>query len=151
MEQDTICALATPSGSGAIAVIRVSGNKSPEITDKIFKSSREDSLRDAKGYTVRYGTIFNEQEPVDKVLVTLFLSPASYTGEDSVEISCHNSPFIINEILSLLVKNGARMALAGEFTQRAFLNGKMDLAQAEAVADLIASETASAHRVASLR
>jgi len=148
MEQDTICALATPSGSGAIAVIRVSGNKSPEITDKIFKSSREDSLREAKGYTVRYGTIFNEKEPVDKVLVTLFLSPASYTGEDSVEISCHNSPFIIKEILSLLVKNGARMAFAGEFTQRAFLNGKMDLAQAEAVADLIASETASAHRVA---
>ena len=148
MEQDTICALATPSGSGAIAVIRLSGNKSPEITDKIFKSSREGSLREAKGYTVRYGAIFNEKEPVDKVLVTLFLSPASYTGEDSVEISCHNSPFIINEILSLLVKNGARMALAGEFTQRAFLNGKMDLAQAEAVADLIASETASAHRVA---
>ncbi|HPK30250.1 MAG TPA: tRNA uridine-5-carboxymethylaminomethyl(34) synthesis GTPase MnmE [Bacteroidales bacterium] len=148
MEQDTICALATPSGSGAIAVIRVSGNKSLEITDKIFKSSREGSLREAKGYTVRYGTIFNEKEPVDKVLVTLFLSPASYTGEDSVEISCHNSPFIIKEILSLLVKNGARMALAGEFTQRAFLNGKMDLAQAEAVADLIASETASAHRVA---
>ncbi len=148
MEQDTICALATPSGSGAIAVIRVSGNKSPEITDKIFKSSREGSLREAKGHTVRYGTIFNEKEPVDKVLVTLFLSPASYTGEDSVEISCHNSPFIIKEILSLLVKNGARMALAGEFTQRAFLNGKMDLAQAEAVADLIVSETASAHRVA---
>ncbi len=148
MEQDTICALATPSGSGAIAVIRVSGNKSLEITDKIFKSGRNDSLKTAEGYSVRYGTIFNEDEVVDQVLITVFRSPASYTGEDSVEISCHCSPFIIKEILSLLVKNGARMALAGEFTQRAFLNGKMDLAQAEAVADLIASETASAHRVA---
>ncbi len=148
MEQDTICALATPAGSGAIAVIRVSGGKSLDVTDKIFKSSREDSLRDAEGYTVRYGQILNEEGILDQVLVTVFRSPASYTGEDSVEISCHCSPFIINEILSLLVKNGARMALAGEFTQRAFLNGKMDLAQAEAVADLIASETASAHRVA---
>ncbi len=148
MEQDTICALATPSGSGAIAVIRVSGNKSLEITDKIFKSGRNDSLKTAEGYSVRYGTIFNEEGVVDQVLITVFRSPASYTGEDSVEISCHCSPFIIKEILSLLVKNGARMALAGEFTQRAFLNGKMDLAQAEAVADLIASETASAHRVA---
>ena len=148
MEQDTICALATPSGSGAIAVIRVSGNKSLEITDKIFKSGRNDSLKTAEGYSVRYGTIFNENEVIDQVLVTVFRSPASYTGEDSVEISCHCSPFIVKEILSLLVKNGSRMALAGEFTQRAFLNGKMDLAQAEAVADLIASETASAHRVA---
>ncbi|HQA93137.1 MAG TPA: tRNA uridine-5-carboxymethylaminomethyl(34) synthesis GTPase MnmE [Bacteroidales bacterium] len=148
MEQDTICALATPSGSGAIAVIRVSGNKSLEIADKIFKSGRNDSLKAAEGYSVRYGTIFNEEEVIDQVLVTVFRSPASYTGEDSVEISCHCSPFIIKEILSLLVKNGSRMALAGEFTQRAFLNGKMDLAQAEAVADLIASETASAHRVA---
>ena len=148
MEQDTICALATPSGSGAIAVIRVSGNKSLEIADKIFKSGRNDSLKAAEGYSVRYGTIFNEEEVIDQVLITVFRSPASYTGEDSVEISCHCSPFIIKEILSLLVKNGSRMALAGEFTQRAFLNGKMDLAQAEAVADLIASETASAHRVA---
>jgi len=148
MEQDTICALATPSGSGAIAVIRVSGNKSLEITDKIFKSGRNDSLKAAEGYSVRYGTIFNEEEVIDQVLVTVFRSPASYTGEDSVEISCHCSPFIVKEILSLLVKNGTRMAAAGEFTQRAFLNGKMDLAQAEAVADLIASETASAHRVA---
>lgn len=148
MEQDTICALATPNGSGAIAIIRVSGNKSLEITDKIFKSGRNDSLKAAEGYSVRYGTIFNEEGVVDQVLVTVFRSPASYTGEDSVEISCHCSPFIINEILSLLVKNGSRMALAGEFTQRAFLNGKMDLAQAEAVADLIVSETASAHRVA---
>ncbi len=148
MEQDTICALATPSGSGAIAVIRVSGNKSLEITDKIFKSGRNDSLKAAEGYSVRYGTIFNEEEVIDQVLITVFRSPASYTGEDSVEISCHCSPFIVKEILSLLVKNGSRMALAGEFTQRAFLNGKMDLAQAEAVADLIASETASAHRVA---
>ncbi len=148
MEQDTICALATPSGSGAIAVIRVSGSMSLEITDKIFKSGRNDSLKAAEGYSVRYGSIFNEEEVIDQVLVTVFRSPASYTGEDSVEISCHCSPFIIKEILSLLVKNGSRMALAGEFTQRAFLNGKMDLAQAEAVADLIASETASAHRVA---
>ena len=131
MEQDTICALATPSGSGAIAVIRVSGNKSLEITDKIFKSGRNDSLKTAEGYSVRYGTIFNENEVIDQVLVTVFRSPASYTGEDSVEISCHCSPFIVKEILSLLVKNGSRMALAGEFTQRAFLNGKMDLAQAE--------------------
>ncbi|NMB37059.1 MAG: tRNA uridine-5-carboxymethylaminomethyl(34) synthesis GTPase MnmE [Bacteroidales bacterium] len=148
MEQDTICALATPAGSGAIAVIRLSGDKSLEIADKIFKSSREDSLKDAEGYTVRYGQILNEEGILDQVLVTVFRSPASYTGEDSVEISCHCSPFIINEILSLLVKNGARMAAAGEFTQRSFLHGKMDLAQAEAVADLIASETASAHRVA---
>jgi tRNA modification GTPase len=148
MEQDTICALATPSGSGAIAIIRVSGNDSLEITDKIFKSGRNDSLKAAEGYSVRYGTIFDGEGVVDQVLVTVFRSPASYTGEDSVEISCHCSPFIIKEILSLLIKNGSRMALAGEFTQRAFLNGKMDLAQAEAVADLIASETASAHRVA---
>ena len=148
MEQDTICALATSYGSGAIAIIRVSGKDSLEITDKIFKSGRNDYLKAAEGYSVRYGTIFNEEGVVDQVLVTVFRSPASYTGEDSVEISCHCSPFIIKEILSLLVKNGARMALAGEFTQRAFLNGKMDLAQAEAIADLIASETASAHRVA---
>ena len=148
MEQDTICALATPSGSGAIAVIRVSGKDALEITDKIFKSGRNDSLKSAEGYSVRFGSIFNQDEVIDQVLVTIFRSPASYTGEDSVEISCHCSPFIIKTILSLLMKNGARMALAGEFTQRAFLNGKMDLAQAEAVADLIASETASAHRVA---
>jgi tRNA modification GTPase len=148
MEQDTICALATPSGSGAIAVIRVSGKDALEITDNIFKSGKNDSLKSAEGYSVRFGSIFNQDEVIDQVLVTIFRSPASYTGEDSVEISCHCSPFIIKTILSLLVKNGSRMAFAGEFTQRAFLNGKMDLAQAEAVADLIASETASAHRVA---
>ena len=102
MEQDTICALATPSGSGAIAVIRVSGKDALEITDNIFKSGKNDSLKSAEGYSVRFGSIFNQDEVIDQVLVTIFRSPASYTGEDSVEISCHCSPFIIKTILSLL-------------------------------------------------
>lgn len=145
---NTICAPATTSGSSAIAVIRVSGAMAIEIVDNIFTSVRGDSLKDAKGYSLRFGSICKGKELVDEVLVSIFRAPASYTGENAVEIACHGSNYIVREILSLLIENGAKMASPGEFTQRAFINGKMDLAQAEAVADLISSETSSAHKIA---
>ena len=140
----TICALATAPG-GAIAVIRVSGEGCLEIVSKIFSKD----ITSAKGYSVHYGNILdNDSNLVDQVLVTVFRAPHSYTGEDSVEISCHGSSYILNKVLELLVQNGCRMANPGEFTQRAFLNGKMDLSQAEAVADLIASRNKATHQMA---
>ena len=140
----TICALATAPG-GAIAVIRVSGEGCLEIVSKIFSKD----ITSAKGYCVHYGNILdNDSNLVDQVLVTVFRAPHSYTGEDSVEISCHGSSYILNKVLELLVQNGCRMANPGEFTQRAFLNGKMDLSQAEAVADLIASRNKATHQMA---
>jgi len=151
---NTICAPATSLG-GAIGLIRVSGDKAFEITDKIFfggksadngKSSPK--LSETEGYRVRFGTISSAEEKIDEVLVSVFKAPHSYTGENCVEIACHGSSYIINRIIALLIENGAKMAQPGEFTQRSFVNGKMDLAQAEAVADLIASETAAAHRIA---
>ena len=144
----TICALATP-GHGAISVIRVSGSAAIDIVESIFQPATKDKvLQNQAPNTIHFGTIENDGELVDEVLVSLFKSPHSYTGEDSVEISCHGSPYIQQKILELLVARGASPAKPGEFTQRAFLNGKMDLSQAEAVADLIAAESEGAHRVA---
>ena len=146
---DTIAAIASPPGSGAIAVIRLSGNQAIEITDKIFYSkNQKKKLIDQDAYTIHYGLIKDKKDIIDEVLVSVFRAPRSYTGEDSIEISCHGSLYIQQKIINLLIKNGARTASPGEFTQRAFLNGKLDLSQAEAVADLIASESAAAHKVA---
>ena len=143
---DTICAPATVPGTGAISIIRVSGPKAIEIAAEVVSCK---DLADAPGYTIRFGTVFQANgKPLDDVLVSIFRAPHSYTGEDSVEISCHASKFIAEGIMQLLIKAGARTAEPGEFTQRAFINGKMDLTQAEAVADLIASQNAAAHRVA---
>ena len=139
----TIAAAATGPG-GAITLIRLSGPEAISITDSLFSRP----LADAKGYTVHFGTLADGDRLLDEVLVTLFRAPRSYTGEDMVEISCHGSSYITREVLSLLVRRGATPASAGEFTRRAFLNGKLDLSQAEAVADLIASESSAAHRIA---
>ncbi len=143
---DTIIALATPQGSGAIAVIRLSGAHAIEVVDKIFFSKKK--LENMTSQSVVFGTIKKEDEIVDEVLISVFRNPKSYTGEDTVEISCHGSPYIIKTILELLIQNNVRMAQPGEFTQRAFMNGKLDLAQAEAVADLIASESKASHSIA---
>lgn len=142
-QTSTIAALATGHG-GAIALLRLSGPQAITITESIFSKP----LAQAAGYTVHFGTISDGPRLLDEVLVTLFRTPHSYTGEDMVEITCHGSDYIVQEILALLIRHGAVPAAAGEFTRRAFLNGKMDLSQAEAVADLIASESASAHRIA---
>lgn len=145
---DTICAIATAQG-GAIGTIRVSGKDAIAITDKIFSPINGVPLAGRKAYTLTFGHIIgNEGEIVDEVLVSLFRGPHSYTGEDSTEISCHGSSYILQQVMQLLIKNGCRAAGPGEFTQRAFLNGKMDLSQAEAVADLIASTSAATHRMA---
>ena len=146
--EDTICAPAT-SGRGAIAVIRMSGPKSIAICGSIFfPSDRNIRFNEQRGYTIVFGEIRSEDEIIDEALVSVFRAPHSYTGEDSVEISCHASPYIQQKIIELLINNGAVPAGPGEFTQRAFLNGKMDLSQAEAVADLVASESRMAHRIA---
>lgn len=151
MEQkDTICAIATATG-GAIGIIRVSGPEAIEITDKIFKPVDEHhtSLKGRKANTVNFGYVRNnDNEIIDEVLISIFRAPHSYTGEDSVEISCHGSSYILQQVMQMLIKNGCRAAGPGEYTQRAFLNGKMDLSQAEAVADLIASTSAATHRMA---
>lgn len=145
MYQDTICALATPQGIGALGIIRVSGEKSVEIVNSIFKGK---NLRAVHSHTLNYGYIVKEGEIIDEVIVSVFLAPRTFTAENLVEISCHGSSYILQEILNLLVKKGCRLALAGEFTQRAFLNGRIDLSQAEAVADLIASENKASHDLA---
>jgi len=145
--ETTICASAT-SGLGAINILRLSGPDSFSIVDRIFKSRSKKLLSEMKGNTIQFGEIVSDIEVIDEVLISVFKNPHSYTGEDSLEISCHASPYIQKRILELLVLNGAKLAGPGEFTQRAFLNGKMDLAQAEAVADLIASENRSSHRIA---
>lgn len=144
--EDTIVALATPSGAnGAIAVIRVSGQQAIKITNAIFKGK---DLCQQASHTIHFGTIRDGEEIIDEVLVSLFVAPNSYTKENSVEISTHNSKYIIERVIHLLIKQGARAARAGEFTLRAFLNGGMDLSQAEAVADLIASNSAASHQIA---
>lgn len=144
----TICAPATIPGTGAISIIRVSGKESLAIADKVI-DTKGVPIAETEGYRLRYGTVFEADGSVlDNVIVSVFRAPHSYTGEDSVEISCHASRFIVNKILELLVNAGARIAAPGEFTRRAFVNGKMDLAQAEAVADVIASQSAASHRVA---
>lgn len=146
--EQTICAPATAIG-GAIAIIRVSGSESMVICEKIFSPlDRNIKITDQKGYTIVFGEMRSGEEIVDEVLLSVFRSPHSYTGENSVEISCHASPYIVKRILELLIKNGAISAQPGEFTQRAFLNGKIDLSQAEAVADLIATTTRSSHKIA---
>lgn len=146
--QDTICAIATAQG-GAIGTIRVSGPSAVEITSSIFKPIKGKSLLDRKPYTLTFGNITNKGgDIVDEVLVSLFRAPHSYTGEDSTEIMCHGSSYILQQVMQLLIQNGCRSANAGEFTQRAFLNGKMDLSQAEAVADLVASSSAASHKLA---
>ena len=148
MIQDTICAIATAQG-GAIGSIRVSGPEAISITGSIFKPAKAGKLlSEQKPYTLTFGRIYDEDEMIDEVLVSLFRAPHSYTGEDSTEITCHGSTYILQQVMQLLIKNGCRMAQPGEYTQRAFLNGKMDLSQAEAVADLIASSSAATHRLA---
>ena len=159
--EDTICAPATVPGTGAISVIRVSGPEALTVADKVIRC-RKGNISTAKGYSLKFGLIYNniinyssadcstlpKEEIIDEVLVSIFKAPHSYTGENSVEISCHASSYIVSSIMNLLYQAGARAAEPGEFTQRAFLNGKMDLAQAEAVADVIASQNAAAHRIA---
>ncbi|MGO3689856.1 MAG: tRNA uridine-5-carboxymethylaminomethyl(34) synthesis GTPase MnmE [Psychroflexus halocasei] len=146
--QDTIVALATPSGSGAIGIIRVSGLNAIDYCNSIFFSRSRKSLLDQASHSVQLGLIKDGDRVIDEALVTVFKGQRSYTGEPSVEISCHGSYFILNEVIQLLVQKGCRVANAGEFTMRAFLNGKMDLSQAEAVADLIASDNAASHQMA---
>ena len=145
---DTIMALATASGAGAIAVIRMSGKDAFAIAEKVFRSKGGKKVSEADSHTILFGDILDDSEVVDEVLLSVFKNPKSFTGEDSVEISCHGSVFIQKQILNLLSKNGCRMAKPGEYTMRAFLNRKMDLSQAEAVADLIASSSEAAHKVA---
>ncbi|OKL39537.1 tRNA uridine-5-carboxymethylaminomethyl(34) synthesis GTPase MnmE [Pontibacter flavimaris] len=142
---DTIVAVATAPGTGAIAVIRLSGPEAITITDSVFKG--KDLSRQAS-HTIHFGTIRDAEKVLDEVLVSLFVAPHSYTKENVVEISCHGSDFIVQQIVKLLLRHGARLASAGEFTKRAFLNGQFDLAQAEAVADLISSDSALSHEVA---
>lgn len=149
IQNDTIIALATPSGVGAIAVIRLSGEKSIDLVDAFFVSvTKNKSLKNQKTHSIHLGHIVNHETIIDEVLVSVFKNPNSYTGENVVEISCHGSRFIQQEIIQLFLRNGCRLADAGEFTLRAFLNGKMDLSQAEAVADLIASNSAASHQMA---
>ncbi len=146
---DTICAISTAQGMGAIAVIRLSGEQSFSICDSIFESSTKGKrIVEQKANSVHFGSIVENETHIDEVLISIFKNPHSFTGEDIAEIACHGSPYIQQQILQLLIKNGARLATPGEFTQRAFLNGKMDLSQAEAVADLIASQSEAARRVA---
>ncbi|RLD64802.1 MAG: tRNA uridine-5-carboxymethylaminomethyl(34) synthesis GTPase MnmE, partial [Bacteroidetes bacterium] len=146
---DTICAIATPPGSGAIAVIRLSGDNAVNIADIVFQSAKKTKkLINQKANTIHFGTITDDNQAIDEVLLSIFKAPHSYTGEDSIEISCHGSNHIQSRILELLINNGARLAQPGEFTLRSFQNGKMDLSQAEAVADLIASSSESTRKVA---
>lgn len=143
MQQDTICALATKTG-GAIAIIRVSGEQSLAVLSRIFTRN----LAETPANTIVHGLVMNHEGVVDEVLVSVFRAPHSYTGEDSAEVSCHGSAYVVDQIIQLLVANGCRMAHPGEYTQRAYLNGKLDLSQAEAVADLIAANNKATHRLA---
>jgi tRNA modification GTPase len=148
LNQDTIVALATPSGAGAVAIIRISGTNSIAIANQVFQSVRNKDLTKQKTHTIHLGHIMDGEKTLDQVLVSLFKNPNSYTGEDVVEISCHGSVFIQQQIIQLLLRKGCRMAQPGEFTLRSFLNGKMDLSQAEAVADLINSDNEASHQIA---
>ena len=144
-KNSTICALSTPQGIGAIGVVRLSGLDAIKITNAIFKGK---DLDQQPSHTVHFGKIMKDDILLDEVVVSIFKEPNSYTGENVVEISCHGSSFIQQEIIQLFLKNGCRMADNGEFTMRSFLNGKMDLSQAEAVADVIASNSAASHQMA---
>jgi len=146
---DTICALATPPGSSAIAVLRVSGKNTFGVAEKIFTAKKKGfDITKADTHTLHYGTIKGTDDVIDDVLLSVFKNPHSYTGEDSIEISCHGSAFIVQKVLALLLDNGCRMAQPGEFTMRAFLNGKLDLSQAEGVGDLIAANSKASHKLA---
>lgn len=145
MNQDTICALATANGIGAIGIIRVSGEKAIPITNRIFEGK---NLEKVASHTVHYGFIMDHEEQIDEVMISVFHAPKTFTTENSVEISFHGSPHIAKKILEALIKNGARMAKAGEFTMRAFLNGRIDLSQAESIADLITSENEASRKIA---
>lgn len=144
----TICALSTPAGSGALAIIRVSGPEAIALCDRLFVPRSGAPLAGRRSHTAIFGTIIRDGELLDEAVATIFRAPHSFTGEDTVELSCHGSTFIQQRLLQWLIEAGARAARPGEFTQRAFLNGRMDLSQAEAVADLIASTSAGMHRVA---
>ncbi|MFD0701462.1 tRNA uridine-5-carboxymethylaminomethyl(34) synthesis GTPase MnmE [Myroides pelagicus] len=146
--EDTIVALATPSGAGAIAIIRVSGKDAITLVNGIFKSIKNKDLTKQKTHTLHLGHIVDGDRVIDQVLISVFKGPNSYTGENTIEISCHGSTFIQQQIIQLCLRKGAKMAQAGEFTMRAFLNGKLDLSQAEAVADLIASDNEASHQIA---
>lgn len=145
---DTIVALATPSGAGAVAIIRMSGKDAIAIAANVFQSVSGKDITKQKTHTIHLGTIVDESKVLDQVLLSIFKNPNSYTGENVIEISCHGSNFIQQQIIQLLLRKGCRMAQAGEFTLRAFLNGKLDLSQAEAVADLIASDNEASHQIA---
>lgn len=145
---ETIVALATPSGAGAIAVIRISGKEAITIASSVFESVSGKNIAAQKTHTIHLGHIVDDSKVLDQVLLSIFKNPNSYTGENSVEISCHGSTFIQQQIIQLLLRKGARMAQAGEFTLRAFLSGKLDLSQAEAVADLISSDNEASHQIA---
>jgi len=144
LQEDTICALATGGGLSAIAVIRLSGKEAIKITNAVFSKD----ISASKSHTIHFGTISDNTKIIDEVLVSIFKDGKSYTGEETVEVSCHGSTFIQNKLLQLFITEGCRMATAGEFTMRAFRNGKLDLSQAESVADLIASESEAAHQTA---
>ncbi len=148
IHQDTIVALATPSGAGAIAVIRISGENAITIGNDVFRSVKKKDLIQQKTHTLHLGHIVDGNKTLDEVLVSIFKGPNSYTGENTIEISCHGSTYIQQQIIQLLLRKGCRMADAGEFTLRAFLNGKLDLSQAEAVADLISSDNEASHQIA---
>ncbi|WP_291089878.1 tRNA uridine-5-carboxymethylaminomethyl(34) synthesis GTPase MnmE, partial [Flavobacterium sp. BFFFF1] len=146
--QDNIVALATPSGAGAIAIVRISGSDAVSIAAKVFRPLKAKELSKQKTHTLHLGHIVDGDKVIDEVLLSLFKGPHSYTGENTIELSCHGSPYIQQQLIQLLLRNGCRMAQAGEFTLRAFLNGKLDLSQAEAVADLIASDNEASHQIA---
>ena len=146
--EGTIMALSTASGAGAIAVIRLSGSEAIGLTESVFKARSEKLLMNQKSHSIHLGDIIHQNTVIDEVLVSVFKNPHSYTGEDVIEISCHGSPYIQQQIIKILIEQGAQTAKPGEFTLRAFLNGKMDLSQAEAVADLIASENEASHKLA---
>nr|WP_315218780.1 tRNA uridine-5-carboxymethylaminomethyl(34) synthesis GTPase MnmE [uncultured Flavobacterium sp.] len=148
LHNDSIVALATPSGAGAIAVIRISGDEAIGIGNAVFKSIKNKDLTQQKSHTLHLGHIMDQNKTLDEVLVSIFKGPHSYTGENTIEISCHGSTYIQQQIIQLLLRQGCRMANPGEFTLRAFLNGKLDLSQAEAVADLISSDNEASHQIA---
>jgi tRNA modification GTPase len=148
-ESSTICAVSTPAGRGGVAIVRISGPDAFTVCDRIYRPAKKNrSVTKQAARTISFGKIVRDEEVIDEVLVSVFRTPHSYTGEDTVEIACHGSVFIQQEILKLLLRNGCKMAAPGEFTQRAYLNGKLDLSQAEAVGDLIASSSAATHKIA---
>lgn len=149
LNDTTICAIASAPGKGAIAIIRLSGNNAFGICEKVFEpAAKNKKLNNQKSWTIHFGKIIDDKLIIDEVIISIFRNPNSYTGEDLIEISCHGSQYIQENILKVLIKNGAKLAQAGEFTLRAFLNGKLDLSQAEGVADLIASSSEASHKIA---